>query len=262
VRIDDIPRWQEQLLDALAEGIPDAMLLPLARSLGAPLVDAERFIAGIGGALAPGPAAALTAAAELPSEISFAEADAFAHGWRAAGLAITTTTRWTQDRPDRSAPLIVVADGALEPRRTAALMTADITHLPIVLAGDSIVVGPLVVPGLTACLTCLHTHRIDADPQWPLIAVQLIGRQRVATDAALVLEAAVLAARLLRSEPAAPPAATLSVTLSSAHVRRVWHAHRPHERCLCRSPEGIASAAEDATPSAPTMTARAFARPA
>lgn len=33
-------------------------------------------------------------------------------------------------------------------------------------------VGPLVVPGTTACLRCAHLHERDRDPTWPLRAVQ------------------------------------------------------------------------------------------
>lgn len=262
VRIDDITAWQERLLDALSEGVADAALLTLARSLGAPMAEAEKFIADIGTALTPGPSVPLQVAAELPGELGFAEAEAFAHGWRATGLDTVTTTRWRQEHPDPGMPLIVVADGLVDPRRAAALMATDITHLPIELTGDRVVVGPLIVPGTTACLTCIHTHRTDADPQWPLLAAQLIGRRRVATEAGLALEAAVLAARLLRTGSAAPNPTTVSVALSSAHVRRAWRVHRPHERCLCRSPEGIASVGVGETPSAPTTTATAFARPA
>lgn len=269
VRLDDVAPWQEQLLDALTEGIPDAMLLPLARTFGASAEAAERFVAGIGGALAPGPAAPLAVQAELPADMSFAEADALAHGWQAGGLDAVQTTRWRQDAPDPALPMIVVADHLIEPRRAGALLAADIPHLPIVLAGDRVVVGPLVVPGVTACLACLHARRTDADPRWPLVAAQLLGRERVPTDAGLVLEAAVLAARLLRAASTGPVSATaLSVTLSCADVRRVWHAHRPHADCLCRSPERTETAAEDgalrdpASRPAPTTTATAFARPA
>lgn len=269
VRVDDVAPWQEQLLDALTEGIPDAMLLPLARTLGANEADAARFVATIAGALAPAPATALPAQAEIPADISFAEADALAHGLRAGGLDAVSMTRWRHDAPDPALPMILVADRLVEPRRAGALLAADITHLPIELAGDRAVVGPLVVPGVTGCLTCLHAHRTDADESWPLVAAQLIGRERVRTDAGLVLEAAVLAARLLRAASTGPVSATaLSVTLSCADVRRVWHAHRPHADCLCRSPERTATAAEDgalrdpASRPAPTTTATAFARPA
>lgn len=270
VRLENVTGWQERLLDALHGGLPDAMVAPFARSIGATEIDAERFIAHISAALAAGPTAALSVAAELPVEISGTEAEALAQGWRAGSLDPALMTRWRQDAPDAALPMIVVADRMIDPRRAAALMAADITHLPIELAGDRVVIGPLVIPGVTACLACLHAHRTDADPRWPLVAAQLLGRERITTDTALLLEAAVLAARLLRAASLASPrsarvagsAATLSVTLSSADVRRVWHAHRPHAQCLCRSPEGSANADARATPSAPTTTATAFARPA
>lgn len=262
VRLDDVTAWQEQLLDALREGIPDAMLLPLARAYGASEDDAERFVARIGAALAPSPGAALAVRAELPADIGYAESEAFVQGWRASGLDAQSIVRWRDDTAGGALPTIVVADRMVDPHRVAALTASDTVHLPIELAGDRVVVGPLVVPGATACLACRHAHRTDADPGWPLVAAQLIGRERVPTDTALILEAAVLAGRLLRSAPTGPSAVTLSVTLSSIDVRRVWHAHRPHARCLCRSPQGSASADGDAIPNAPTTTATACARPA
>lgn len=263
VRIDDVTGWQEQLLEALRDGVPDAMLLPLARSLGASPDAAEAFIARIGGALVPGPADTLAVQAELPSDIGYAESEAFTHGWSAAGLRPRSITRWVREDHDPSMPVIVVADGIVDPRRAAALMASDITHLPVALAGDRIVVGPLVIPGVSACLACLHAHRADADPGWPLVAAQLVGRSRTPTDPGLAIEAAVLSARLLRaaSTLGTSGAASLSVTLSSAHVRRVWHAHHPHARCLCRSPAGSASAAGSAqSRSAQPTTATATAR--
>jgi len=45
-------------------------------------------------------------------------------------------------------------------------------HLHVGALGDRAVIGPLVVPGRTPCLRCTHLHRRDADPAWPLLAVQ------------------------------------------------------------------------------------------
>ena len=36
-------------------------------------------------------------------------------------------------------------------------------------------VGPLVVPGVTSCLTCADLHRADRDSAWPAVAMQLRG---------------------------------------------------------------------------------------
>ena len=48
----------------------------------------------------------------------------------------------------------------------------DLPHLRIGVLGDRAVVGPIVVPGRTSCQRCTHLHRRDADPAWPLLAVQ------------------------------------------------------------------------------------------
>ncbi|MBM7463267.1 hypothetical protein JOE64_001736 [Microbacterium dextranolyticum] len=270
VLIDDVAPWQERLFDALRRGIPDAMLVPLALTLGARASDADRFVEQIAAALVSAPAGALAVRAELPAGISFSEADALARGWRAAGLE-PAVTRWADDEPDPGIPVIVVADGAIDPRRAARLMAGDTVHLPIVLEGDHAQVGPIVVPGLTPCLSCLHAHRAAADPSWPVLAAQLIARDRTESDLGLVLEAAVLSGRLLRAGTGATPAIdaapAVSVRLSGVDARRTWRTHRPHAACLCRSPGGIATADADATRrspirSAPPTTPTAFARPA
>jgi hypothetical protein len=78
------------------------------------------------------------------------------------------------------------------------------------------------------------TRRTAEDPQWPLIAAQLLGRDPVRTDPGLLIEAGVLTGRLLRDALDAPGRSgqhtSMSVGLSLAHVRRTWHAHRPHAR--------------------------------
>ncbi|MBM7827921.1 bacteriocin biosynthesis cyclodehydratase domain-containing protein [Microbacterium aurum] len=284
VRVDDVTGWQERLLDALTDGIPDAMLVPLARTMGADGDDAERFAARIGGALITDDASAPVVRLEVPESLGVAGHEALEAGWRAAGVHVASLTRWESAPPPSRLPVVVVAERMLDPRRAARLMAADIVHLPIELAGDRVRVGPLVVPGRTACLACVHAHRTDADPTWPLLAAQLLGREPTHTDPALLVEAAVLGARMLRGIAVAD-AAGVSVTISSDDVRRMWHAHRPHPACLCRtvedppldppadgdhrsrsapdrSPAESESAGAAAPPIAPTSSATACAQPA
>ncbi len=45
-------------------------------------------------------------------------------------------------------------------------------HLFVATYAERGAVGPLVVPGRTGCLRCRHLHRRDADPAWPVVAVQ------------------------------------------------------------------------------------------
>lgn len=264
VHVDDIAPWQEHLLDALVDGIPDAMVAPLAENLGAERGAVEHFLDQIRPALV-GSHRPERVALELPEKLSHGEGTTFAGALVAAGFDVDVR-RWPHD--DDRLPVVVVAHRLLDPRRAAQLIRADIVHLPVELSGDRITVGPLVVPGRTACEACRHAHRRDADSRWPVIAAQLLSRTPTPTDPALLQESALLAARMLRGGSLVGPPDGLphdvshSVSVSSSSVRRTWRSHRPHAECLCRSPEGTASAAAlDAPPPEPT-TATAFAQPA
>lgn len=258
IRVDDVTPWQESLLSALHDGIPDAMILPLARVSGAAADDAADFVAHISPALTGATGVPRRVRVELPAELAADEAAALAGAFEVAGLEVVDTTHWAHPHPDPTLPVIVVAHRLVEPRRAALLMARDVAHLPIELAGDRVTVGPLVVPGVTACLACRHAHRRDTDPSWPLLAAQLLGREPFRTELSLLWEAGILAARLVAS-PTPRPA---SVTVSAAAVRRSWHGHRPHAECWCRSPAGIATSGEGDDRSPATTTATAYDRPA
>jgi bacteriocin biosynthesis cyclodehydratase domain-containing protein len=78
----------------------------------------------------------------------------------------------------------------------ASLMRDQIPHLAVA-ADEAIgVVGPLVIPGRTACLRCLDLTRAERDPAWPLILAQLEGRESdpQACDAPLAAAVAAQAA--------------------------------------------------------------------
>jgi hypothetical protein len=73
------------------------------------------------------------------------------------------------------ADLTVIATEAAEPDRVlgAGLVRADQPHLIVRTVGELAVVGPLVLPGRTACLRCLDLTRAGADPDWPELVAQL-----------------------------------------------------------------------------------------
>jgi bacteriocin biosynthesis cyclodehydratase domain-containing protein len=80
--------------------------------------------------------------------------------------------------------------------RRASLMRDHVPHLAVA-ADEAIgVVGPLVIPGRTACLRCLDLTRAERDPAWPLILAQLEGREPdpCACDAPLAAAVAAQAA--------------------------------------------------------------------
>ncbi|MGE5290443.1 MAG: ThiF family adenylyltransferase [Micromonosporaceae bacterium] len=97
------------------------------------------------------------------------------------------------DDDDRSQPDIAVLTEDRDQQLAENLMAKGIPHL-VATAGEAVgVVGPLVIPGRTACLRCLDLTRRDRDPAWPLIVAQLAARRPLTTACDAVLATAVAA---------------------------------------------------------------------
>lgn len=134
---------------------------------------------------------------------------------------------------------ILVGRHLLELR--ASLMRDQVPHLAVS-ADEAIgVVGPLVIPGRTACLRCLDLTRAERDPAWPLILAQLEGREPnpCACDAPLAAAVAAQAAAqvlaFIDRAVAADPVAngTLELVLPGWQWRRrTWPRH---PGCSCGS---------------------------
>lgn len=243
--LDDPQPWQERLIDELAQGLPENAVDPVAMAFGAPEAGAEQFLASVAAALVrDDPAPRPVTIAGLPGT-------PVATGLQAAGWQVR------EDQIDRdAAPVVIVGYGVIDPRRAAALSAADTPHLPVVFCGHEAEVGPIVVPGRTACLACLAAHRRDRDPHWPVLAAQFIGRPVPEIDRSLALEAGLVAARLL-SEVALPGWTPRSVTLHRDGVRRRIASPRPHPDCRCRSLARSATPSDraDLAPTSPTALA-------
>jgi bacteriocin biosynthesis cyclodehydratase domain-containing protein len=121
------------------------------------------------------------------------------------------------------------------------LMRKQIPHLAASASEAIGVVGPLVLPGNTACLRCLDLARADRDPAWPLILAQLSGRQPdpASCDAPLATAVAAQAAfqALALIDRAGSADAVTNGTLELflpgwQWRRRTWP---PHPRCSCRA---------------------------
>jgi len=150
--------------------------------------------------------------------------------------------------------VVVVERGAADPTHGDRLLAADVPHLSVVVRETSVVVGPLVVPGRSACLRCLDLHRTEHDPQWPLVLAQLLqpdaARLPQEETAVAQVAAGVAALQVLghldgRGTPASV-GATLEVELPDGLVgRRPWPAH---PSCGCSWP--LAPPPPAATPTA------------
>ena len=131
---------------------------------------------------------------------------------------------------------LLVGEDAVAAPTAAALLGAGIPHLAATAGADRAVVGPLVVPGRSACLRCLELHRTDRDPLWPTVVAQLAAQPPSRGESALTELVAHLVALQAccwvdqRRTPASL-GATLTVTLPDGlTTRRAWSAH---PRCGC-----------------------------
>jgi bacteriocin biosynthesis cyclodehydratase domain-containing protein len=118
-------------------------------------------------------------------------------------------------------------------------MRERIPHLAASASEAIGVVGPLVLPGRSACLRCLDLARTDRDPAWPLILAQLAGRQPdpPACDASLAAAVAAQAAAQALAftdrpdQPGPVTNGTLEFVLPGWQWRRrTWP---PHPDCTC-----------------------------
>jgi len=164
------------------------------------------------------------------------------------GLPGGATARPTLTRPATARSARGSAAPRTRPRRSSLVILAD-SHrrdLPAALARDQVphlavstseaigVVGPLVLPGRSACLRCLDLTRAERDPAWPLILAQLAGRAAPDPAACDAVLAAMALAFIDRG-----PAAVAVICGTLELVRPDWQWRRrtwpPHPRCGCRT---------------------------
>lgn len=131
--------------------------------------------------------------------------------------------------PDRGAPVgLWVATAGHEPTAADRWMAQSLPHLAVLLATDSVRIGPFVSPGLTACVRCVAA----ATPAAPGVGVP--SPYDVPLDPALLTLALGWAARDLRTWAAGGEPATWSATYDlGPHplpTRRRWLRH-PHCGC-------------------------------
>lgn len=76
-----------------------------------------------------------------------------------------------------------------------ALLAADVPHLVVIVGELHAQIGPLVVPGRTACLRCIALEKTAADPAWPTLATQLGATTPPQPPQGLLLRAAGIASQ-------------------------------------------------------------------
>jgi len=147
-----------------------------------------------------------------------------------------------RSRPRRRPELVILADSH---RRDlpATLVRRLVPHLAVSASEAIGVVGPLVLPGRSACLRCLDLARAERDPAWPIILAQLAGRAGADPPACDTVLATMVAAQATAqalafidagAEAAAATNGTLELVLPDWQWRR--RSWRPHPQCGCGFP--------------------------
>jgi hypothetical protein len=137
-------------------------------------------------------------------------------------------------RPDL---VILATDAPIESELRSSLHSRGCAYLLAHDNGDTAVIGPLVLPGLTTCVRCCDLHRIDRDRAWSALAVQLATPPKHAAPNDVSLSTFTASVTALQSlahidgdEPATLDGA-LELQLPDWRVRRrTWH---PHTDCDC-----------------------------
>src|SRR5699024_7272103 len=130
---------------------------------------------------------------------------------------------------------VLVAHGAVEPRRVRPYARRETPVLPVVLRELDVVIGPLLHAG-GPCVRCLHLTLTDEDLRWPAVATQLASETNPGIDPVVSQLAAALAAHQVIAIADERPAAVVgrSLHVDGAHPvprHRAWH---PHARCGCQ----------------------------
>jgi ThiF family len=93
-----------------------------------------------------------------------------------AARAVRRSAPEARTEDDTRRPDLAVLTVSHGPELAARLLAGGVPHLAAA-AGEAIgVVGPLVIPGRSACLRCLDMARAARDPAWPVVLAQLAGR--------------------------------------------------------------------------------------
>jgi len=125
--------------------------------------------------------------------------------------------------------VIIIADFVLDPNQHHSWLRLDRVHTPIVFTDQSVIVGPRVEPGVSACLHCLRMGALDDNPYETAISSQLWGQRAPAHTPALAALAAWHCYELIH-------------TGAPSEIRRIDSLNRevtfsvalPHPQCDCR----------------------------
>lgn len=171
---------------ALEQGEPpdlEAEVKQLARSLNLPLGRCWKLSHELRWALRTARSAPSASSGSAPPAYSFAAEPTFhifdyAHSQGALASQLEQVLMqhgFSPSPPDRRCQLLVpLGSQVLPPRLNSYFLQQNFNFLPVLARDGGWLIGPLTVPGLSQCSTCLDLYLSEADPAWPTLATQLL----------------------------------------------------------------------------------------
>lgn len=261
--IDPLPSGADSLLGVLERGVPDASPTVLATRLSL----RPEMVAEILDRLAPvlvSERRPLSGRVVLVDAVDHSAATALAAQVDAMGGRAVTVP------PDGPVDLaILVFRFAVQPRRCAPFLTADVPVLPVVFGEGSASVGPILGRAETSadapCAWCLHLAALDGDDHWEIKAIQAAARPAPSLSArgvsAVAAQTATELLRWARPGPAASPRrVVIDLREHPAEMPSTVTTVSRHPRCACRALPGTATETgppSASSPGAPTTGAGA-----
>ena len=226
VVLHDLDLPSEKMIAALGSGVSRSGLHMIGRAAGATEVQVDALLARLRPVMLRERPPALAPVVIAGSGLL---ADRLAGLLAGAGVPVLLARTTAAAEAAQAGFAIAIGHYVLDPALHGLWLRRDVPHLPVILGDSSAAIGPLVVPGRTACLLCLQRHTTDADPAWPAIASQLWGRRSPAETELVASEVAAIVARMVVSGSAPSD----QVVIDAATGEQSRQAFDVHPECGC-----------------------------
>lgn len=235
VRLDNLTEAEERMVAALGVGVNRAGLEVIADSCGVQRSRISTLLSALGPALASPPrskSGSVVVTGTGPT------ADRVIGTLAESGIRVYIATTVEDAAAADAALAIAIGHFVFPPALYGLWLRRDIPHLPVLLGDDSVRIGPIVEPGRTACLYCFERHRADADPSWPAIASQLLGKRSAIESALVASEVSAVASRLAISRLRGGDQSESAMLLEATSGQISFADCPPHPLCGCSTLEG------------------------
>ncbi|HJQ48381.1 MAG TPA: TOMM precursor leader peptide-binding protein [Amycolatopsis sp.] len=176
---------------------------------------------------------------ELDTGSGYVDADIGRQRRAAAADAVRRANPATRPKlhRDQRPDLAVLADAIVPaPELVRLLVHERLPHLPVRVREGLGIVGPLVHPGRSTCMSCADLHRKAMDARWPTVAGQLAGRFQHADLGSVQATAALATAQVLRAlcpGDSPPPVWNTTIEIDTYEGTIEHRAWPPNPACEC-----------------------------